>query len=280
MLADIRQSPEYAKYLKTLGWQVERLAEVNYFIKKFPLIGSVIKIQRPEHINSKTIQKLAKNYRAFQIIVEPKDEMQAKFISSIGYKLSKSPYLPSKTLILDLTRSKRELFNGFKKDAISAIRKNKKGDIEIGEVITEWDLENFHKAWKSSVKFSRYIPSLNQLSNLRRSFKKNSPLFLASHNIYGTIIAGAIFTRSLHDIAYYWQGFTNNEGRSTLSQYALVWKGILWAKLNGCKIFDFEGVYDSRFPNRDWLGFTHFKKSFGGTEISYPGTYIKNRFPL
>lgn len=280
MLVDIRQSPEYARYLKTLGWKVERITEVNYFIKRFPIIGSVLKIQHPEQFNNKTIQQLVQKYRAFQIIIEPKDEMQAKFLSSVGFRLSKSPYLPTKTLILDLTRSKGELFNGFKKDAISAIRRNKKGESKVREVATNQDLENFLKAWKSSVRFSRYVPSLNQLSNLRRSFKKNSPLFLASHNVNGTIIGGAIFTRSLHDIAYYWQGFTNKEGRTSLSQYALVWEGILWAKSKSCKIFDFEGIFDPRFPNKTWLGFTHFKKSFGGTEIAYPGTYIKNRFPI
>ena len=47
---DIRQTAKYAKYLKKIGWQVERINEINYFIKKFPLIGSVIKVQRPENI--------------------------------------------------------------------------------------------------------------------------------------------------------------------------------------------------------------------------------------
>src|SRR5204863_7952931 len=132
-------------------------------------------------------------------------------------------------------------------------------------------IENFQKAWKNSVSFKRYVPSVNQLLNLKKSFTENPPLFLTSHNVSGGIIGGAIFTRSLHDTAYYWQGFTNSEGRSTLSQYSLVWKGILWGKSHGCKFFDFEGIYDSRFPNKEWLGFTHFKKSFGRTEISYPG---------
>jgi lipid II:glycine glycyltransferase (peptidoglycan interpeptide bridge formation enzyme) len=48
----------------------------------------------------------------------------------------------------------------------------------------------------------------------------------------------------------------------------------------GCKIFDFEGIYDSRFPIKSWLGFTHFKKQFGGNEIAYPGCYIKFRLPF
>ena len=50
-MIDIRQSKNYADYLSQLGWIIEGIDGVNYYIKKFPLIGSVIKIQRPEKIN-------------------------------------------------------------------------------------------------------------------------------------------------------------------------------------------------------------------------------------
>ena len=89
---------------------------------------------------------------------------------------------------------------------------------------------------------------LQQLLNLRKSFPGSYSLFLASHNIVGRIIGGVLFTRSLHDFAYYWQAFTNKEGRTSLSQYSLLYQGILWAKKHGCKVFDFEGIYDPRFP--------------------------------
>lgn len=272
MLKDIRQSEEYATYLKTIGWVVERIDEVNYFIKKFPLVGSVLKIQRPLKIDFEVINKLSRKHRSFEIIIEPNDESQTQTIKENGYHISSSPYLPSKTLILNLTKSREGLLNQMKKDAISAIKKSE--GIDIREVSTK-DLKNFYDNWKASVPLSRYTPSLNQLLNLKKSFGQNPALFLTSHNDVGKIIGGAIFTRSSHDIAYYWQGFTNSEGRSTLSQYSLVWKGILWAKSHGCRVFDFEGIYDSRFPNKNWIGFTHFKKSFGGTETLYPGAYTK-----
>jgi lipid II:glycine glycyltransferase (peptidoglycan interpeptide bridge formation enzyme) len=145
---------------------------------------------------------------------------------------------------------------------------------------TPSDIRKWHKAWKNSVNIDRYVPSVQQLLNLDKSFDDNNSLFLASHNIVSRIIGGALFTKTSHGIAYYWYGYTNDEGRSTLSQYSLLYQGILWAKRSGCKVFDFEGIYDSRFPNKSWLGFTHFKKSFGGIEVLYPGCYTKFRFPL
>lgn len=293
-MIDIRQTIEYRKYLSLEGWTVERLGEINYFIRSFPLVGSVLKVQRPEEIRIDVIRKLARKYRSFQIIIEPKTEMDGEFLSSVGFKLSASPYLPTKTLQIDLTAGKDTILKNFKKDARRAIKKATSaksygepmgdGGFFIKSYSTPDEIKTFREAWKKSVNFKRFVPGEDQLINLRKSFPQNNSLFLASHNISGRIIGGVIFTVSSHErsnyITYYWQAFTNSEGRTSLSQYSLLWQGILWAKKIGCKIFDFEGIYDPRFPDKTWLGFTHFKRSFGGLEVSYPGCYTKMRLPL
>jgi hypothetical protein len=281
-MIDIRQSVQYANYLEREGWIVERIDGINYFIRKFSIFGSILKLQRPEKVNFDTIDKLCRKYRVFQIILEPNNELQTKSLASNGFKLSKSPYLPSKTLQIDLTQSEKVIFSHLKKDARGALRKG--SDRVIKTYSTDTEIQKWREAWKNSVNFDRYVPSVNQLINLRKSFPNNKSLFLASHNISGSIIGGALFTISSHGrsnyISYYWYGFTNKEGRSSLSQYSLLYQGILWAKKQGCKVFDFEGIYDPRFPNRSWLGFSHFKKSFGGREVLYPGCYTKFRLPI
>ncbi len=277
-MVDIRQSVYYAKYIEREGWIAERIDNTNYFIRKFPVIGSVLKVQRPKEIDFDTVDKLCRKYRVFQIIIEPKDRNQEAGIMNRGYKLSKSPYLPSKTLQIDLTKSKESIFKNFKKDARRAI---KRGGVKIIKSYSSPnEIKAWRKAWKNSVNFNRMVAGEEQLINLRKSFPGSYSVFLASHNISGSVIGGALFTRSSHDIAYYWYGFTNSEGRTSLSQYSLLWQGLLWAKKMGCKIFDFEGVYDERFPMKSWLGFSHFKKSFGGVEVLYPGAYVMNRLPL
>lgn len=277
-MVDIRQTSNYANYLKGQGWIVERLDDTNYFIKKLPLIGSVLKVQRPKKIDFETIQRLEKKYRVFQTILEPDLTFANSFVSDhdsllhLGYNLSKSPYLPSKTLHLDLTKSFK-----FNKETRRSIKIGE--EQKVVEYSTPSEIEIFHDEWKKSVNFNRYVPSLESLLNLKRSFPNNHSMLLASHNNIGRIIGGAIFTTSSHGrsnyITYYWHGFTNSEGRTSLSQYSLLYHGVLWGKGQGCKVFDFEGIYDDRFPNKSWLGFTHFKKSFGGIEILYPGCYTK-----
>jgi len=291
-MVDIRQSIHFANYLKRLGWTVERIGEINYFIRRFSVLGSILKVQRPKEINYDIIDKLCRKYRVFQTIVEPSlasgfGTFSHNQLYAHGFKLSKSPYLPSKTLQIDLTQSQKEIFRHFKKDARYTINKVKdpersrgRGGSFIKEYSSPIEITKWRDAWKNSVKFNRYVPSTEQLLNLRKSFPGNYSLFLASHNMSGRIIGGVLFTRSLHDFVYYWYGFTNDEGRTSLSQYSLLYQGILWAKKQGCKIFDFEGVYDPRFPDKTWLGFSHFKRSFGGYEVEYPGCYTKFQLPI
>ncbi len=284
-MIDIRQTQEYANYIRSLGWFVERTENTNYFIKKIPLLGSILKVQRPEKIRIDTINDLCRKYGVFQTIIEPKTQIDAKVLTSTDFKLAKSTYLPSKTLQLDLSLSMNRLISNMKKDARSAVLRassDRGAKFSIHEYSTPDEIKIFREAWKNSVKLSRYVPRAEQLIKLKKSFPQTHSLFLTSHNISGSIIGGALFTTSSHErsnhITYYWQAFTNKEGRALLSQYSLLYQGILWAKRNGYKIFDFEGVFDSRFPNKSWLGFTHFKRSFGGYEVTYPGCYIRTSF--
>ena len=278
-MVDIRQTLQYANYLSSLGWTVERIDGVNYFVRKLPLIGSILKIQRPEKIDFDTIDKLCLKYRVFQVILEPnltsivESTSDHNLLLHHGFKLSKSPYLPSRTLQIDLTQSQKEIEKGFMRNIRTGIRRGK--TFPIKSYSTPQELETFHNSWKKSVKLTRFVPPLIDLINLRKSFPDNYSLFLASHNISGRIIGGVIFTRCLHESVNYMYGFMSKEGRTSLTHASLLYQGILWGKKMNCKIFDFEGIYDDRFPNKSWLGFSRFKKSFGGTEVLYPGCYTK-----
>lgn len=264
MPTDIRQSKEFAQYLSCLGWKTNRINSVNYFKRKIFGIFTIIKIQRPYKIDFLEIKKLIKNHKFLQIIVEPKNQNQIPQIQKLGFVKKGSPYLPSKTVVLNLKLSKDRLLANCKKDARGAIRKNIKTKVKNYSLA---EIKFFRKIWKNSVPPSRYVPSLNNLLNLKRVFGKNSLFITTQENT-----AGAIFLKS-GSTTYYWQAFTNKKGRNLLHQYKIVWEGIIWAKQEESNNFDFEGIYDERCPNKSWLGFTHFKKSFGAKIISYPYVY-------
>jgi lipid II:glycine glycyltransferase (peptidoglycan interpeptide bridge formation enzyme) len=271
---DVRQFPKYAKYLEFSGWIVEECKIENVkckiFIKRLPIFGSIIKIQRPEKIPFEKINNLAKKYHTFAVYIEPPSTNHQSLFIKHGFRSSSSPFLPTKTIHLDLTQSEGKILAQMAKDARYGIRKAKQEHIKILKV---QDLEKFRQFWKKSIGWQRWVPSLKSLQLLKKAFAKNA-LFLLAPNLGGTIILTA------GNAAYYYQAFTSKEGRKKFAQYLLVWEAIKKTKKQGCKIFDFEGIYDERFPNKSWKGFSHFKKSFGGKEVEYPGSFIKFYNPI
>ena len=242
------------------GWKVYRIKDVNYFVKKIFNVGICLKIQRPATIDTLTIQKLVKKHHILYTIIEPQNlsTQQPHNFKQIG------PYVPSKTLTLDLTKSVRNLLMECKKDGRYLIRKTDNIQINIDPPIS-----TFRKVWKRSVSPKRYVTSEKHLHYLKKAFKKNMIIMLTEENTNGAIFLKAGNT------AYYWHAFSSKTGRKKQAQYQVVWQGILWAKQSGAKTFDFEGLYDERFPQDTWKGFTHFKKSFGGKEVLYPGAFGK-----
>jgi len=272
-MTDLRQTANYAQYLQSSGWLVEKTDNTYIFIRKIPLTPfSIIKVQRPEKIPFATISQLAKKHHTLAVYFEPLTTKQTMLASQHGFRLSKSPYLPTKTLTLDLKQNEEKILAQMKKDARYAIRKAKKSPLQI---IKPASSRKFHRAWKKSVNWQRYVPSLKSLQKLKKAFGKNV-LFLQANPPAGGSIAGTVILIA-DNRAYYYHAFTSKPGRKTLAQYLLVWQAIKLTKKAGCQIFDFEGVYDERFSNKSWLGFSHFKKSFGGKEVKYPGCFVNSR---
>jgi len=277
---NIRQTKNYAAYLTQIGWKVERIKNTNYFLKKIPIVGYILKVQRPKKIDFTQITTLTKKYKLFQVIIEPELTPSLRSMTFFphtqllahGYKLSKSPYLPSKTIFLDLKKPWTKLLKDMKKDARLAI---KNYDEDKNPIVSIKDVNAFYYAWKKTVGLKRYVTPLKHLLTLRKSFKKNC-IFLVAQNTKGEIISGAVFLKTKNCV-YYWQAFTNKEGREKNAQYSIIANAIRWGVKNNCRSLDFEGIYDKRFPNKSWLGFSHFKKSFGGKETEFPGCYIKTK---
>ncbi len=271
-MQDLRQSPQYGEYMRKIGWQVEQLDGCQIFIKKIPLLGSFIKIQRPEKIPFSRIEKLAKEYRAFAVCLEPSNIDHEPLIINHQYRPTKSPYAPPKTLQISLTLSEKQILAQMKKDARYSIRKAQENQLQLIKVPPE----TFHQAWKKFNYRRLWIPSLKWLQALKDSFGNDFFQLI----INDPPLAGVILLK--HDkIMYYYYAFSSKEGQKLFAPYLLVWEGIKLAKEQGCQIFDFEGIEDPRYKStKSWRGFTHFKKSFGGKEIEYPGSFNKYRLPL
>ena len=258
-MSDLRQAPEYAQWMRAIGWQVEN----GMFIKKLPILPfSFIKIQRQK----KPIDlAAAKKYKAIQIKLEPAWGDKTDY-TKFGFRPDNSPMLPSKTIWLDLTKSAKQLLKEMHYKTRYNIRKfSAEFLIGRGDKLTSQQLKKFYLVYKQNCRKQRFWGlNFNQLKSLVGCFGKKAWLLTANEG--GLILL-------IHDkTAYYSHNASSQAGRDKFISTLLTWEAIKLAKKLGCTRFDFEGIDDKRWP-----GFTRFKKSFGGIEVEYKGSFSKWR---
>jgi len=275
-MQDLRQTPQYAIYMQKIGWKVEWENGCFYYIKRLPFLGSVIKFQRPTTLDHHDIETLAKKYKVFQVILEPKDESQAITLKSHFYKLSKSPFLPSKTIHIHLNKSEEEILKTLHQKTRYNIKIAERNGIEIW---SSEDIDQFADFWQQCAKKQRgmFLSQKKEIKEIFKAFGEHAELLFAYHN---KMLVGAILLIHSNEVSYYMYAASTNEGKKLFAPTYLVWKGVQQSKWRGSKIFDFEGIYDDRFPLPTWKGFSKFKKSWGGEEVLYPGCFIKWRLPV
>lgn len=269
-MRDLRQTLHWANYMEAIGWEVKDIDGVRVYLKKIPILGWYAKIQRSKNVSEKMINKIEREYRPFQIIIEP----STKMINLDGFKISKTPSLPTKTLQVDLTKSENSLLKSFSQKTRYNVKlyQKKQISIETGGIL------EFTRFWRNNFEKSRFpLPFFSQvksINSLYRVFGSDSMVLLAKKN--GKIISG-LFVIISPPLAYYMYAVSNDMGRKNFAPTLLTWRAMMESKKRHCTTFDFDGIYDERFPIESWKGFSKFKKGFGGKEVEYPGCYVKRK---
>lgn len=301
---NIRQTSLYADFMRRINWQVEKIDDVYVYIKKLPLLPAVIKIQRPQKLPPpEKLTQLAKKYHTKSVIIEPSPSCQ---LSAVSCQLLNDPYIHTKSIHIDLTADEKTIFNCLTSAKRRAVRRAQKAGVEVeisGNIDAFIKLKN-----KTSGLFLGFLTTHGFTRHLWNTFyPKNARVLLAyisrptvilertpvrdripngfdqpSASRMTTIdkkyIAGILLLYS-HNVAYYWMAAANAQGKKSFAPTLLIWEALKFAKKKRLKVFDFEGVYDERFPKRskDWQGFSKFKEGFGGTSVYYPQP-VKIRF--
>ncbi len=267
---EIQQSSLYAKYLQGLGWQIPKVNGFYVFIKKFPLIGGFAKIQRvPKLPKKKALLSLLARYNVRRIIVEPDASIKQTQFTHWCTSLSKhmkflmSPYLATKTNIIDLTVSEKDMFQRFSETKRRAVRRAQKNNLQIYK---STNIKEFIKIKNKSAGFLGFITTTG-IKPLWNIFSPNHATILTDKKH----LAGVLLL-FWDKTAYYWLAGATKSGKKLFAPTLLVWEALKLAKKKGCKRFDFVGVWDERLPqkNRQWKGFTRFKEGFGGKSLYYP----------
>jgi hypothetical protein len=278
-----QQSSLYAKYISDLGWKTTQINGVYIYFRRIPMLGGILKVHRPPQLPDphKLTDLICKNHIRTFVIEPAVNQDQKKLASwcriiSRHVKISKTPYLPTKTIRVDLLRDEETIFRSFSEAKRRAVRKAIKNGVVIEESadirnmiaiknksaglfgsITTYGIDKFWDAFGS--KYGSIL--------LAYSPSYNSPPI-----IHNSIHIGGVLLLFWNNISYYWLAGATHEGKRLFTPTLLVWEAIRLSKKRNMRMFDFLGVWDERLPreNRDWLGFTKFKEGFGGTHIFYP----------
>ena len=219
----------------------------------------------------KALESLARSKNITFIRIEPQSANTAEFWLNLPNCQKSRNLSPEETWVLDLSpemdqiyanmkQNTRNLCKNYAKKGISIkISENKARDIKI--------LADFHKIIARKHKIGAFsekylkTEAVQPFSTLYIAYFEKKP-----------IAASLFFDHD--DTRFYMQSASDKDYHKLPATYAILNEAIKDAKEKGLKKFDFWGIAPENAPkNHPWAGFTNFKKSFGGEEVKYVGTY-------
>ena len=255
--------------------QIVGLAQTLSF--SLPLIGGVVRMNRGPMLIS-NLTRMSDDIILYKVISALLEEFKKRrwwvaqiapetnaskstndFLKNIGFKkLAVAPYSSG---LLNLQLSEEELLMGLKKKWRYSLRKSQSSGINVG--IVEKNSRDYETLLKRYTKFKIENDFPGILDSLILSLIRQKGEVWKFHFIVAQMEAslnidncyGMLASIENGDVATYFIGETNNEGRELQVNYLLLWQAILYAKSNGCNWFDIGGL-DTTTP----VGIAHFKK--------------------
>jgi lipid II:glycine glycyltransferase (peptidoglycan interpeptide bridge formation enzyme) len=172
---------------------------------------------------------------------------------------------PSKTLVLDLSLSEKQLLAEMKQKTRYNIRLSAKKGVDVSES----DISKFDDFWRlmllTSKRDSFFIHDKDYYYNIIKYNNKVIRFFEA--RLKGELLSAGIFSFYGKKVSYL-HGASSNQHRNLMAPYLLQWELIKKAKEEAFLEYDFYGVDEQKWP-----GVSRFKKGFGGSIIEFPGSF-------
>lgn len=178
--------------------------------------------------------------------------------------------------LIDLNKSREELWKKLKDDKRKAVRKAKKKGLQVCECTDKGEIPIFYNLVKE-----RYVKReslLEDISNFEAVFDilvpKNEAkvLFVKYNDEY-------IATRLIllyKGIIYAWYSGSNSDYLRYHPNDLITWHVLEWGSENGFHTFDFGGGGEHHEANAGWV---EFKRRFGSKSVNY-GRYTKVHKPV
>lgn len=273
------QSREWEEFQKAEGFEIFREKGKNFefmAILKPTSLGNYLFLPYGPTLKDKkslksaifAIKKLAKEKNCIFARIEPTIPFSAAEMKKFGAK--KSHHIdPEHTWVLDLPKTDEEIYQIIGKNKARAHRNHKIKEISLRTSKNPEDMKIFFKFYESVAEKDNF--QTNERKYLENQLKFDfATLYIAEFQ--GKPI-GATIIYTGKDACYYAYAGADYEFRKKEAGAILLTQMLMDARAAGKKIFDFWGITTSENPKDPWYGFTKFKKSFGGRQVDYAGTY-------
>ena len=219
-----------------------------------------------------SLKQKAIEHGATFIRIEPIHVVTAKDLLHAGLK-KVSPIQPDATSIIDLYRSEEEIIAAMTSNTRNLYRNYKQKGIHIRQSFNSREIDTLLMLLSDVAKHTGMNPQSNEY--LRKQAESlissdDASLYFAEHG--DTVIASALVYDS-NDTRYYAHAAADYEHRGLNAGTALVSQMIIDAKRKGLKYFDLYGIWIESEKGSTKSGITRFKRSFGGQDKQYVGTW-------
>lgn len=287
MKQHLLQSPEWEAYENTEGQKTFRLEGEGFSAMAvlsrtmlgnylFCPYGPTIEYSNAEECKKnfssalEALKKLAVEQEAFFIRLEPTfDVIDSKELEK-DFGLKKSHDLdPAHTWVLDLTQPEEKIFADMEKEKGRLWRNCYKKGISVRQSKDPEEIKILTKLLGQVGSQNHFIPQdeAHLLNQLKADF---ATLYIAELN--GEPIAASL-VYDYDGVRYYAHAAADYAYHKLAAGSILLVQMLVDAKRAGMKSFDFWGITTSTDKNHPWYGFTQFKKSYGGRQVDYAGTW-------
>ncbi len=203
-----------------------------------------------------------REHRSVALSIEPD---MIDFDAPKGWVRAKNSILPSKTVILDLTKSDSDLLAVMEKKTRQYIRKSAAEDITIRQVRSRGELEKCLEVYHQTARRAHFSVHNDQYYfdafNLLGDYSPVLAAFIDEQPIAFLWLAISA------DTAFELYGGMNEQGQTLRANYALKWYAIRKTKEWGLTRYDFGGLVGD--------GVSNFKRGWAENDTDLAGTFDK-----
>lgn len=289
------QSSDWEKYINLEGKKTFRLRENDFeamaILEKTPLGNYLFCPYGPNLLGENpraslrnaldALKKLAKEQKAFFIRIEPtvpfseqsnnEEIFTPVFMHSL--KLQKSHNIePAHTWTIDLSQTEEAILHEMPYSRIQYWHSAEKKGLKLRTSKNPEEITILTSLLAEVSEKNHFNPQ--EETHLKNQLKSGfATLYIAEYDNQ-PLAASLIY--DYDSVRYYAHSASSRKNKklSKLSAGTVVLiQEIVDAKRQNFKTFDFWGITTSEDPNHPWYGFTSYKKSFGGQQVDFSGTW-------